>query len=659
MFRRLTNTNLGERLAAALRDLALDPSDQAAVPAGRGVRRSLHASEDGFLSFVTCIVVLFFTVLLALVLNTGGAVKQKVDLQNAADASILTSTSVAARGMNAVTMTNHLIGELTAILVIHEALGGSTMDDLIEQGSDGKVSNISKQQNQLLDNGVEAVEMPYQKLDRLAVDQLIRDGKLSSGDSGGKHLAFASIFDSRLTLKYNMLLCLVGRAVAFIVQVIPVVGKAISIGLHITISFAVAKILQEVLLIDGIEQLAQLFSRVAKRRIVEKQILPFMENYGEVCKTQFPRIGAKVAEESAKRNGVTLFLFPQRLELAIEREPAPSGGGGDEPEAGPNRQRGVADFLSDISDASETINDFMNNPFFSAADAVGIRRPPPLTAIGEPPRNGYGYDGENNFSRKDLPRLSSSGWEEMKRSQWVRASYPYVRAWRKPIRSWFTGTLVIAQTSAYYSQWTNRYALAKPYWYRTGEYAGGGQRALSMFVMKGSPQSGKGREPWTTNDREAEVLFTQIAFVHRDAKTPVGAFLFGSGPKDGMVAYGQAIVYNANRQDPSADGKQLGRPYQPTIGWDTLNWSAPTNSARAYEFPNGDDAGLSMTPPGVPFVTFSKAPEHPQVKLNWQAKLTAVTRYGDARLTGAALMPAKMKRVLMKLPLSLGTFKTH
>ena len=86
--------------------IAIDAgADDVDAPAALGApRKSLHESEQGFLSFVTCIAVLFFTVLVALVLNSGSAVKQKVELQNSADAAILTSTSLTARGMNAITL---------------------------------------------------------------------------------------------------------------------------------------------------------------------------------------------------------------------------------------------------------------------------------------------------------------------------------------------------------------------------------------------------------------------------------------------------------------------------------------------------------------------------------------------------------------------------
>lgn len=648
--------SLARRIVAGLRELTdCDYAEAAASPHGpNSPRRSLHASEDGLLSFITCIAVLFFTVLVALVLNTGSAVKQKIELQNAADASILTSTSLAARGMNALTMTNHMVGELTAILVIHEALGGSTMDDLIQKGSKGEVSSTSRNLNIALDVGFAAdVESPYRTLDEQVVKRLKKDGG-SKQDSGGKHLAFASIFDSRLSLKFAMTLCLVGRVIAIIVKAIPIVGQAISIALHIAISVVVFKIGQEILLIDGIEELAKLFSKTVKRRLIENQVLPFMENYGNTCVKQFPIIGERVAKETAKRNGVTLFMFPTRLELPVEPEPAPRGGGfGSEPPHGNAGGGGSLGLLDSITDASDTISDFNKTPFFDF-DVPGA----PSLGLGfSPPGDGYGPD--DNKARRDLPKASASDWRDMSRSQWVRGSYPYVRTWRKPIREWFGGTLLIAQSSKWYSQWSNRYALAKPFWYRTGEYGGKkGQRKLAMYVMKGEPKSGKGREPWTSNGRQAELLFTQMAFVHRDAKTPIAPFLFGSGPKDGMVAYGQAIIYNANPQDAQADGNKIGT-FQPTVAWDTLNWTSPTSSARAFEFPHGDDGGFGIIPPAVPFVLFMKAPEHPNVRLNWQAKLTPVTRYGDARLSAAVLMPAKMKKILMKLPLDLGTFRTH
>ncbi|MBA4017492.1 MAG: hypothetical protein C0483_10000 [Pirellula sp.] len=617
---------------------------------------SLHSSESGFLSFITCVAVLFMALLVTLVFNVGGAVKQKVDLQNAADASILTSSSMTARGMNAITLTNHMLGELTALMVLHEALGGTELDDNVANGDERKSSPPSTLLNTSLTTLL-PLSSSYElhALDEQTVNRMKKDGG-SDDDSGGKHLAFGTIFDARLTLKYYMTEVLIGRLVAFAVRFIPFgIGEVLYWAINIPLSVLVGKMFQEVLIIDGIEEIAKLFSKVAKRRVVESQMLPFLENYAEVCTKQFPVIATRVAEETAKRNGVELVLYPARVELPVEREPAPQGQGlgtGREPRAG--NAESPADGVLKAFDVLGSATSFLDD----ANDTLGTNgsvQNPGASLRPNPGKDGYGPGA--NLSRDSLPKLSTQEWKKIEQSQWTRATYPYVRGWRKPIREWFAGVLMVSRAGTWYSRWTNRYTVAKAYQYRIGTYGGQkNQRKLAMFVMQGAPKSGKGKEPWTTDGKKAEPLFTQLAFVHRDARQPLATAIFGSAPKDGMVAYSQAIFYNGNRQNIA--GWRDGSTFQPELGWDTLNWRAPIASARAYEFLEGDDADMRIIPPAIPFIMFTKASEHPDVRLNWQAKLTPVTRYSEAWRAGLR-MPDGMRNTLLKLPLDLDTFRTH
>jgi hypothetical protein len=621
------------------------------------VSSSLLGCERGFLSFVTCVAVLFFTLLVTMVFNVGAAVRQKVDVQNAADAAILTSTSMTARGLNAVTLTNHMLGELSAILVIHEALGGTELDDLAPK-NERKQSNISNVLNKSL-TALLPLSSSYElhSLDEQAVKQMKKDGG-SDDDSQGKHQAFATIFDARCTMKFYMTEVLIGRLVAIAVRFIPFgIGEAIYWGINIPLTVLVGKMLQEVIILDGVEQIAKVFSTVAKRNIVESQMLPFLENYGEVCFKQFPVIGERVAQEAAKKNNVTLHLFPARLPLPIEREPAPPAESqsvlfGREPRGG--NASSDADFLSKALDLLGSATSILGD----ANDVLGTNggvQNPGVSLRPNPGNDGYGRGA--NWSRDSLPRLSRDDWKKVEQSQWTRATYPYVQGWRKPIREWFAGVLMVSRAGTWYSRWTNRYTAAKTYQFRSGQYGGQkNQRKLAMYVMKEAPTAGKGREGWTTDGDEAEPLFTQMAFVHRDARQPIATAIFGTAPTDGIVCYSQAIVYNGNKQN--IDSWRDGGTYQPELGWDTLNWQAPVNSARAFEFLKGDEAGMRIMPPSVPFLFFNKADEHPNVKLNWQAKLTPVTRYGDARIS-MIRAPAKIRNTVIKLPLDLGTFRTH
>jgi hypothetical protein len=63
-------------------------------------------------------------VIIGFVGNAGYVVTEKVNTQNAADAVAFSSAQWMARGMNAVTATNHLLGEVTALVVCVEGLGG-------------------------------------------------------------------------------------------------------------------------------------------------------------------------------------------------------------------------------------------------------------------------------------------------------------------------------------------------------------------------------------------------------------------------------------------------------------------------------------------------------------------------------------------------------
>lgn len=86
--------------------------------------RRLHASEDGMLSLVTIVTVMFLLLLASLVVNVGATVNAKIEAQNAADSVAYSSAVWMARGMNEITTTNHLMGEMMALFIVYHAIGG-------------------------------------------------------------------------------------------------------------------------------------------------------------------------------------------------------------------------------------------------------------------------------------------------------------------------------------------------------------------------------------------------------------------------------------------------------------------------------------------------------------------------------------------------------
>jgi hypothetical protein len=88
----------------------------------------LHHDQSGQLSILSLVILLGMITALAAVANITGVLRTKMEAQNAADGVASTAGTHAARGMNAITATNHLIGELQALVVLHHALGGDALD---------------------------------------------------------------------------------------------------------------------------------------------------------------------------------------------------------------------------------------------------------------------------------------------------------------------------------------------------------------------------------------------------------------------------------------------------------------------------------------------------------------------------------------------------
>jgi len=104
----------------------------------------LHAHEGGMISMSPLFVTLAFFVLIGFLGNAGQAVYRKIEVQNAADSMAHSTTVWMARHMNAVTVTNHLMGELTAVVVLIEGLGGPELDGSKEKVilRDGVISTL-------------------------------------------------------------------------------------------------------------------------------------------------------------------------------------------------------------------------------------------------------------------------------------------------------------------------------------------------------------------------------------------------------------------------------------------------------------------------------------------------------------------------------------
>ncbi len=114
--------------------------------------RRLDRDDSGTVAMALPIGMLFFVVVAGFVFNSGRTVGGKIETQNAADSATYSTSVVVARGMNAITASNHLIGELNALYIIHHSFGGKWLD---EKGSSEK-NNTSE-----LESANTALEIAY------------------------------------------------------------------------------------------------------------------------------------------------------------------------------------------------------------------------------------------------------------------------------------------------------------------------------------------------------------------------------------------------------------------------------------------------------------------------------------------------------------------
>ena len=182
---------------------------------GRADSRARRATRHGKITLVTLIAILGMMVIVGFVGNAGYVVTEKMNTQNAADAVAFSSAQWMARGMNAVTATNHLLGEVTALVVVIEGLGGPEADVGMEAYP--PQSRITDSINQNFVNLAKINGLPVYgttaagKIDGKFLDVVVNKF-VSKKDT--KHKAWATIYDSKLVLKKSTAKRLIVKSIA-------------------------------------------------------------------------------------------------------------------------------------------------------------------------------------------------------------------------------------------------------------------------------------------------------------------------------------------------------------------------------------------------------------------------------------------------------------
>ena len=339
-----------------------------------------HADESGKVSLLASLLMLSLVSLAGLIGNTGHVAKEKLETQNAADSIAYSSSLWMARGMNALTATNHLLGEATAMAAVHEAFGGPELDLGIKRNTT---------ENAALDGIIKALAEfapvrpsiysppPIPSIDRQVVTFVTK----RTSQKDGKMTAFAMIYDSRMALKRQLAVILPAKSIANLGFMVPppwgFATAAVSYVVHIAGTAGIVKIGQEWFVLEALEGIARVFKPM--KGVIEKQLVPtlaahadFVASYDSTAKKAKPGILNNAVErvvlDLEDRLKVEASLFPkfEKLRLPVVPEPKPrmngsgqptEGWGSDVPPVFPMPELNVGKMLRKLDEAMESMAD--------------------------------------------------------------------------------------------------------------------------------------------------------------------------------------------------------------------------------------------------------------------------------------------------------------
>ncbi len=567
-------------------------------PQAFGSVRRLLVREEGMVSLATLVAVLFLLVLIALTMNVAFTVKRKIQSQNTADAVAYSSGIWMARGLNAITAANHLTGELTALAVLHEAIGGNE-----ELNQDAYTFEMMQKSAELFDSTKSAQKEGAQAGGFPQAGWTVVAGLPSS--KGG-----AMLYDARSLLvdrikQNNKLFEIAGALVE--------TGYASAAGIILAqVATLIDKYLQfEFEFLEEIQQIAARleFVKTTALQLIERIQGPY--GYVDNLLRTTPKFITDTVESLATGNGLdrgATAIYPKTCNLPV---------------------------------APQSVKE--------SHQGSSYRWPYPKS--GSPFDLGsYDIPNYGNPSRDKLNDLNAQ--QGMQYTQWVRSTYPWIEYWRDPITR-FLSLLVFSRGDEFYRGWTDNYAVALPL-----RLSKSNSRLVMYVLPQGSSSNDlsannkpwdKGSETWRKDADAADELFTVVGTAQHSEPSLAAPTLFAEKQEKGIVSYAQAIVYNSQNKERASS-----KDRQPILAWDTLNWIVDSKSP-VHEVPAESKVQTFPNPLAAFNAMFTPLKKAPQINFVWQAKLIPVSRLDRA----ADVFPDKFARPLKRIkPVPL-TFKTH
>lgn len=592
-------------------------------------------NRRGLITITNAVAILVCALLLHLLMNVAIVQHRKVYAQNTADAVAYSSAVWQARAMNAITTTNHVIGEVTGLVIVHEAIGGQKL----EKGEQGD----TRQQDQNLKIAKEVAEaLGFNTFAYPTVSKKVK--------------AEATILDHKNALKEVLTWVYAGGAVAKIMQFFPPTAPA-GRALETVLLGLQAKILQEYIALNVLEfgAKAVLPVKISLRDLY----LPAAKKYTTSIVNLTPLVTARVAKDIASMNEMKGVVFPSAAgvtsqigpPLPVKIDPLAKAQAIPTPE----EEQPFPEFPADPApESGEVANLVQGNGGGFQLPAVNPNQyfPPVNESCGCP----------------SVPADNQRA-QIVKTTQLARASFPWVNYHREPIIRYLElsatiAVLTVKAKSKYftYKEYTEKYSKEL-----CDEFQTKSRYDLGLYVMEGYVGPDKGFELWNFPQHSdiADDLFTMVGLVYVPKPQVAGFSIFGQPMKDGSFTYAQAMIYNANdqerpRQKIDLNCKRIVPIRQANVGWDTLNWAPGSNQNReSCNQANGNSG--SSDPRPFELIGKGTRSQYPSIQVNWQAKLTPGTqrRLAQVRILYRTL-PNPLSSAVRRQPLIVpGTLTTH
>ena len=233
-------------------------------------------------------------------MDIGRTTVEKIEMQNAADASAYSASLQLARGMNAITATNHHIGEMMSLVVLHKAIAGENVD-----GRDLSPSDLR-------------ADARYDWfLPRLAAGARRAGGWTSTYPEIARPLRAAeTVGQAKLRLKGIV-------ALIYAQQIVYSLSPWTRWLVPVLSAFEAYLVLPEWLALDRMEAIAR--ADLPVRNLISRVLLPAARRYEDDVVRALPDLAGETATAVADRNHCRGALYPARPSLPVDQESFDAG----------------------------------------------------------------------------------------------------------------------------------------------------------------------------------------------------------------------------------------------------------------------------------------------------------------------------------------------